>query len=248
MIMLMSAHNGELLSVMDAALITQIRTGAATAVAAKYMAPAKVRQIGVIGSGFEARGQLLALHEVIDFERVHVYSPNPANRAKYAEEMSAQLGKPVIAVDSAEQAVATAEISVLATKTAEPVVNGDWFPAGATILSIGSTRTDLRELDERSFARSSQVLVDHKEQVIDESADVQAALRSGSLAQSSMIEMHEVIGKGQSLRKREDEILIYKSVGTALQDLAVSVEVYRNAKANGIGIDVGEFPMLKSFN
>jgi ornithine cyclodeaminase/alanine dehydrogenase-like protein (mu-crystallin family) len=247
MILLFSGKTGELLAVMDAAKITQMRTGGATAVAAKYMSGKNIKRIGVIGSGFEARGQLLAVNEVITFKTVFVFSPNPENRKRYADEMQKVLGKEVRPVDSAEEAVRDSEILILATKTDRPVIDGDWIPSGCTVLSIGSTRLDLRELDDRSFARASKLLVDHKEQVCQESADVRSALDKQLFSKDNIIEMKDVVGKQQHLRQSNTEILIYKSVGTALQDIALAKIAYQTAVEQNIGQSLGPFPYLKGF-
>lgn len=247
MILLLSGKTGELLSMLDAAVITQIRTGAATAVAAKYMAPQKVRKIGIVGSGFEARGQLLAVNEVIDFEEAAVFSPNQANCEKYAREMSEKVGKPVVSVGSSKDAIQDAEVVILATKTVNPVISGEYISKGCTILSIGSTRLDLRELDDYSFLVGSKILVDHKEQVIEESADVQSALKLQYISDDDFVEMQQVVGERKSLRTNSDEILIYKSVGTALQDLAVAKLVYEKALQQSAGQRIEDFPYLKSF-
>ena len=246
MILLLSGKTGELLAAVDAAVITQMRTGAATAVAAKFMAPKKVRKIGVIGSGFEARGQLLAVNEVLDFEEAVVFSPNQANCERYAREMSDKLGKPVVSAGSSKDAIHDAEVVILATKTSKPVIDGQYLMNGCTILSIGSTRLDLRELDDYSFLLGSKILVDHKEQVIDESADVQSALKLKYITEQDFVEMKQVVGEGKTLRTNDKEILIYKSVGTALQDLAVAKIVYETALAQNYGQHIEGFPYLKS--
>lgn len=242
---LYSGDTGELLCIMDAATITQIRTGSATALAGTLLTAKREVSVGLIGSGFEARGQLSALSQVFSITECKVYSPNAGNRLRFADEMSSKTGIPITPVASAEDAVRGMEVVVLATKSTDPVISGEWIARGATVLSIGSTRLDLRELDDKTLERAAGLLVDHCEQVCAESADVKSALDRGLLSKDDITELSVAVGTGTQVRTSEEDILVYKSVGTALQDLAVAYHVFTTAQLRQMGSQLDEFPYLK---
>lgn len=246
MILLYDSATGELVSIMDAAAVTQRRTAGTTALAAKYMVNGEYDTLGLFGSGFEARGHLELLAEVLPLKQAFVYSPRPHRREQFAAEMSAELGINVIAAESPDQ-VAGLDVVCLATKATEPVISGDWLKPGATVLSIGSTRLDLRELDRRSLERAATLVVDHKEQVIAESGDIADALQSGVLADEQIVSLTDIVVGKATVRTADDDIAVLKTVGTALQDIAVAGLVYETAKAKGLGHDLGYFPALKAF-
>jgi alanine dehydrogenase len=242
MILVYRQDSGALLAVLDAAEVTQLRTAATTAVAGELLAPGGVRELGVLGSGWEAAGHLRAFAHLWPLERVRVFSPNAQRRAAFAARMSEELGLDVVPATSAEEAVGTPAVSVLCTKAPVPVVDGAAFPPGGVVLSIGSTRPDLRELDETTMRRSAVLLVDDARQVVAESGDIAAGLASGALAPEHIVGMHEWAERpspnGRDLRT-------FKSVGTALQDLALAAELIDAAQAAGVGRDLGELTALK---
>lgn len=246
LILLYSIHTGELLAMLDGAYITQIRTGAVSAVVAKKVVRNKVDRVGIIGTGYEARGQLITAHSVFPIRKVKVFSRNEQNRLEYAKEMSNLLNIEVEPVASAEEAVGNQYLIIMATKSAQPVIDGDAINKDAVVLSIGSTRLDLRELDMKAFIRASWVIVDNKEQVIGESADIQEALNQGVLNEEQFVESYE-LDRVQLVKNNNRDLIIFKSSGTALQDLSVAFKVYNAAKEQGIGMNVGEFPYLKKF-
>lgn len=242
MILVYRQDSGELLAVLDAADVTQLRTAATTAVAGELLAPGGAQEIGVLGSGWEAAGHLRAFAHLWPLERALVFSPNAERRAAFAARMTDELGIEVVPVATAADAVGATPVSVLCTKAPVPVVDGDAFPPGAVVLSIGSTRPDLRELDDATMRRSAVLLVDDPRQVVAESGDIAAGLESGALTDDHIVGMHEwtncASANGRDLRT-------FKSVGTALQDLALAAELISAAEATGVGRDIGELTALK---
>lgn len=234
--------DGDVLAIFDADEVTRLRTAATTAVAAEILigsgAPSRV---GIVGSGFEAAAHLRILARRYPVTEASVYSRSPERRAAFASRMSDELAIRVRAVDSPEEAVAGMPLVCLATKDTSPVVDGRTFAAGAVILSIGSTRPDLRELDDAAFKRSSTVLVDSVQNAIAESGDVQSALASKVIGQSDLTAMAEAITELPPARS--GELRVFKSVGTALQDLALAAAIIQ--AANGRGRQLGELAMLK---
>jgi ornithine cyclodeaminase/alanine dehydrogenase len=248
LLLLYSQPSGDLIAVIDAAEVTRLRTAATTALAAEMLAPAGTKQLGLLGSGFEAESHLRLLAGVWPLERVLVYSPTPERRQAFATRMSEELGLSVTAVEHPEEAVGEAKVSVLATKATTPVVDGSAFPPGAVVLSIGSTRPDLRELDRNAFGRACALLVDDAQQVRRESGDVIDALGCGALTGDHIVSMAALDGDSGCLRAEgARDLLAFKSVGTAVQDLALAGSVLRAASAEGRGRELGELVSLKAF-
>lgn len=239
---LYSQQTGEMLALLDGDEITRLRTAATTAVAGQILRPEGTSHLGLVGTGFEAAGHLRAFAHCWPLATVSVYSRSVQRRGQFAETMSEELGIDVRPVESAAHVLASSEVTLLCTKSPDPVVSGDDFAPGSTVLSIGSTRPDLRELDIRTFERSLAVLVDDPAQVLTESGDVAAAIEAGVLRQEQLVSMGDwsdvepVAGR---------DLLTFKSVGTALQDLVLAAELVKGAQTAGFGRDLGELASLK---
>jgi alanine dehydrogenase len=246
LILLYSIHTGELLAMMDGASITQIRTGAVSTVVAKKTVKKEIKSVGIIGTGYEARGQLLTAHSVFPIRKATVFSRNRQNRQEYAEEMSNLLHIDVQPVATAEEAAADQDLLIMATKSPVPVIDGNAIKKDAVVLSIGSTRIDLRELDLTAIERASWIVVDNKEQVIGESADIQEAFKQGVLKEDQFVEAHN-LDRVELVKHSNKDLIIFKSSGTALQDLSVALKIYQAAKEQGLGIHLEGFPYLKKF-
>ncbi len=232
--LLYEERTGELLAMMDASVLTQVRTGAVSAAFVRRVCPDGVPLLGLFGSGFEARGQLEMIARTIPVARVRVYSPNAERRAAFAAEMSQHLGQPVDPVGE-PGAAAAAPLVVLATRATRPVVDGRWFAPGAVIVSIGSTRPELREVDEETMARSGRIIVDHKDQALAESGDIKAALAAGVIRERDIIELSALLRGAGPGRPDPAKLLLFKPSGTAAQDLAVARMVYDRCLATGKG-------------
>lgn len=247
LLLLFSQENGELTAVLDAGELTRRRTAAVTVAAGQLLCPDGAEELAVIGSGFEAEGHLSAFAEVWKLRRVRVFSPSSERRQAFATRMSDQLGIDVTPVGEVGEAVDGMPAVVLATKAREPVVDGDAFAPNAAVLSIGSTRLDLRELDERAFARSAVVLVDNAEQVRSESGDVSSAIENGAIGAERLVPLSVAAADPTAIATADGrDLLTFKSVGTALQDLALAGELVAAAKASGRGRELGELAELKA--
>jgi alanine dehydrogenase len=246
--LLYEAKTGELLALFDADELTRLRTAATTALAATAIVTGTPRRLGLLGSGFEAVGQLRALAALWPLDEVAVYSPNADRRQRFATSMSDELGITVAVVPSAREALRDQGVVVLATKATEPVVDGNDFAPGGVVLSIGSTRPDLRELDKATFARAGTVVADNPGQLAVESGDVAEALDSGALSSQCIVPLAGVRAGDAKLRTSDDrDLLVFKSVGTALQDLAIARDVFQDAVRQDYGVELGELTRLKPF-
>ncbi|MFE5852728.1 ornithine cyclodeaminase family protein [Streptomyces sp. NPDC056500] len=231
--------SGELLAQLDGAYLTAARTGAATGVAAGILAPGRPIDVGLIGSGLEAETNLEGVCAAIEVAKVSVFSPNAERRTRFAQRMAERLGIDVVPVDAAEEA-ASAPVVVVATNTGigtgRIALRGQWLNPGATVLSIGSTMPALRELDVDVIARASLVVSDAPEQARGESGDLIAAAEAGVLG-DKMRPLAQLAAEGAH-RENPTDIAVYKSVGTALQDLVAAHVVYTSAQATGIGTTI----------
>jgi alanine dehydrogenase len=236
-------ETGALVAAIDAAEATQLRTAATTAVAAELLAPDGATELGLLGSGWEATGHLKTFARLWPLKRVYIHSPNQQRREAFAERMSDELQLDVVPVASAEETVAAVPVAVLCTKAPTPVIDGSAFPPGAVVLSIGSTRPDLRELDEATMRRSAVLLVDDPRLVPVESGDIAEGLRAGALRHDHIVPMASYKTTSRSDGR---DLLSFKSVGTALQDLALAAELIPAAREAGVGREIGELTALKA--
>jgi alanine dehydrogenase len=244
--------SGQLLAMMDAHYLTAARTGATTGVATKFMARVDARRVAVIGSGLEARTNLLGVCAVREVERVTVFSPSRERREAFAERMSRELKVEVRACDSPESCVEGADIVVVATNTTGKgdgiAFRGAWVRAGMHINAIGSTMPKLREIDAATFAGAGRIVIDcQTRQIEEESGDVIDALAKGTYDRGKVAELQEVVAGPAAGRDSEDQITLFKSVGTAVQDVASGYAVYQEARRLGVGSEVPDFLELKTF-
>lgn len=248
LVLLYDVETGALLAVLDADEITRLRTAACTALAGRIMVDGAPTVLGLVGSGFEAGGHLRILAALWPLGEAVVYSPSPERRTAFAAGMSAELGITVRAVDTTAEAVAASDTVVLATKATEPVVDGTAFRPGSVVLSIGSTRPDLRELDLATLARTGSLVVDDAVQVAGESGDVIDGLGTGALTEDRLVPIATALTEpGSLVREPGRDLLAFKSVGTASHDLALAGAVLEAARAAGRGRDLGELSSLKPF-
>lgn len=242
-------EEGELLALVDGDYLTTARTGATAGVAAQYLARSDAATVGVIGAGAEARTNFAAMCVVRPVQRVRIFSPRPARREALADEIREQYGIEADAVDRPETAVAGADIVVVATNTmhaADPIAfRGAWMEPGMHVSSIGSTMPILRELDTETFARADHLVVDAPEQMHDESGDVIAAVKEGVYETPSLLAaMVSGVAPG---RTTDEQITLFKSVGTAMQDVVSAFAVYELAQQRGAASAV-DLLSLKAFD
>lgn len=250
LIIICSIEDGRTLAVLDAAYLTAARTGAMTGVATEHLSRPESATVGMIGSGLEAETNLDGVCAVRKIRGVKVWSPNDVRRKSFARRMEERHGIPVVPAGSAEDAVRDADLVVVATNTGNggPVAyKGEWMQAGQHLVSIGSTTPQLREIDPDTFKRADVIVFDAEyEQVLEESGDVVAlhSLGPGSVQPASLQEMLDAT---PSLRPDRESVTLFKSVGTALQDLSGALTVYRRAQELGAGTTVDDLAALKTF-
>lgn len=247
-VLLYGVASGALLAIFDADELTRLRTAAVTALAARALVRKPPQRLGMIGTGFEAEAQVRAVASLWPECEVTVFSPTQANRERFAGHAMRTLGRPVTAAGSATEAVAEAEVVLLATKSKQPVLDGATIARGAIVLSIGATRPDLRELDTATLERAGTVVGDDPAQLASESGDIAEAFKAGVLEPARVVALAAVRGDRALVRTdAARDLVVFKSVGTALQDLAIARAVLEGAAGRGVGTDLGEVTRLKAF-
>lgn len=234
--------SGALLAIMDAQHLTTLRTGATSAVATRRLARSGPAVVALLGSGVEARAQLDAMQADGKVGSARVYSPTAANRERLAADYRARFGMDIAVAASAEEAVSGAELILAAVKSTVPVLLGEWLRPGMHVNSVGTARRDQREIDPETFKRSARVVVDTKEGVFGEAGDAVAARE---VMTSEAHELSELVAGKVPGRGSADEITLFKSVGTGIQDIALAALIYQRAVERSVGIDLGDFPYLK---
>jgi ornithine cyclodeaminase/alanine dehydrogenase-like protein (mu-crystallin family) len=242
---LYAIESGALLSIMDAQHLTTLRTGATSAVATRQLARPGKAVTALLGSGPEARAQLEAMDAAGFVDEARIFSPTPANREALASDFASRFGMKVKPVGSAREACDGASLVLAAVKSSEPVLFGEWLEPGTHVNSVGTARRDQREIDPEVFRRAAITVVDTREGVFGEAGDAVAAVAAQAARPEQVHELSELaIGKVPG-RTGADQITLFKSVGTGIQDIAIAATIYANARERGLGTEIGEFPYLK---
>ena len=233
--MLYDVETGELLSVMEASTLGQIRTGAASGLATRYMARGDASTIGIIGSGYQARTQLEAVCAVREVTHVRVFSRTQEKREAFAADMAQRLNIDVAPVETVEEVVRGAEIVVAITSSREPVLKGEWLDEGAHVNAAGGNNWMRRELDEAAIQRSSVIVVDDLEQAKLECGDLIWPAERGAFRWTMAHELKDVVTGDVPGRPDDASITLFESQGVSIEDVAAAQHVYRRARERGMG-------------
>jgi len=234
-VVLFDARSGTMVAFMAADYLGQVRTGAASGVATQYMARPDASEVGLFGSGKQARTQVQAICKVRKIRRVQVYSPNSERRRLFCEDMSRLCQTEVVPVPRPEMAAEDKDIVITATSSREPVLSGNWLAEGTHVNAIGSNFLVKAELDDVAVRRCDSIVVDSKDQARLEAGDFVQALEEGSISWSDIHELGQVIVGRFTGRAHAEDVTLFKSLGIALEDVAVAARVYAAAQALGLG-------------
>ncbi len=236
MMVLLSAETGFLKAVhLDNGYLTDVRTGAAGAVAAKYLAPQSIETAGVIGAGGQARYQMLALKQVRSFKRLLVYNRTAERAEQYVKEMTAQLGIAVVQAASAEEVVRQSEIVVTTTAATDGYLQADWLHPGLHITAMGSDGEHKQELAAAVFSRANVIACDSKAQVF-RLGELHHARDAGTVTDDNrVIELGDIITGAKQGRTSDEQITVCDLTGTGMQDTVIARMAYELAVAAGSG-------------
>jgi ectoine utilization protein EutC len=233
MMMLLSASTGRLEALhLDNGYLTDVRTAAAGAVAARHLARADARVAGVIGAGVQARLQMAALSKVRPLERVLVWARDGGKADACADDLARRLDLDAIAVSSVERLVLEADVVVTATPAREPLVVADWLHPGLHVTAIGADAPGKNELHPAVLERADLVVCDSRAQCA-RLGELHHALEHG--LEPATIELGEITGGARPGRTSPDQITVCDLTGTGVQDTAIALLAYRKATARGFG-------------
>jgi ornithine cyclodeaminase len=239
LMVLISAQTGRPLAVLlDNGYLTDLRTGLAGALAARYLARDEIKNAGVIGSGGQARYQIRALKLVRDFERLLVFGIEPDQVENYVEEMSHELGAEVIPLKSAEDVIRTCEIVITTTPSKEPYLKSDWLHPGLHITCMGSDAEEKQEIHADVFQHVDRIVCDVKTQAF-RLGELHHALEGGFVSDNdSVIELGDLTSGRVPGRQDPEEITICDLTGVGVQDTQIARYAYQRAMQGNLGLTI----------
>lgn len=229
------ANSGELIALLEANNLGQMRTGAVTGLAAKLLTNPGTTEMGLFGTGFQAETQLAAVATALPLRKAIVFSRDSDRRNAFAKRMSRELEIQVKAADAAREAVENLPLVVTATTSREPVFNGVWLAPGALVCAAGSNWLSKSEIDVETVARAQAVVCDSVAACRHEAGEFIAALAQGVFEWSRAIEFSAVVSQNTIARGSPTDILLFKSVGLAIEDVAFADAIVKLAREKGVG-------------
>jgi alanine dehydrogenase len=231
-VLLFRADAPELVAVIDADKLGQLRTGAASGVAARHLAKSGARSLGLIGCGWQAESQLAAIRVAVpELERVVAYCRTKEDLSAFCEANGAEPGE-------SHQDPAECDVVVTVTSSRDPVLRGEWLQPGALVCAVGANDGRRRELDNVVLERAAFVSCDSLDDAKLESADLIEPVESGVLDWLEVHELQEVVAEEVAGRQSDQDIVVFKSNGLAAWDVAVAAAVVERARAAGAGVEV----------
>ena len=231
-VLLHDGETGELVAIMNASPITEIRTAAVSAVATRALARPDAQRVAILGAGTQARGHVHAMRAVLDDPEIRIW----ARRLEAAEELAGEVGATV--APSIDAALFGAEVVCTTTAAKEPIVEKRWLARGAHVNAVGSSIPTARELDTETIAHCS-LFTDLRESCLNEGGDYILAAAEGAVGPDHIrAELGEVLVGAHPGREHEDELTVFKSLGIAVEDLASAELVLRRARERGVGVEV----------
>ena len=238
LVILYNTEDGSLDAIMDAKDLGEIRTSAVSAVAANHMARKGVENIGIIGTGREARGQIAAMKSVRPIKRIKCWSRTSENREKFATDIEKRDGIEVIPCETGEAAVVGADIVITVSGADDPVLFGEWLVPGMHICAIGATSLYRRELDAEAIKRADVIAVEKMEQAMAECGELIYAAHHRALKWKQVVELHKIVSGKIPGRPSDDAITLVDTIGVGAEDVAVGAFVLQKARQQGVGTEL----------
>ena len=228
---LFKAETTEPLATMEADALGQIRTGAATGLATRLMANSSVEEAVLFGAGWQAETQLQAMDAVRDLRRVYIVNRKPERREEFIRKMQPTVRAELKGSDSAEAAVRSSQIVTTMTSSREPVLKGAWLESGTHVNAAGGNLLLRRELDDDAVLRANRVFVDSLDQARIEAGEFVSAIETGRRHWEDFVELRDVVAGFKPGRTAATDITLFKSLGIALEDVAIAKLVYEQLAA-----------------
>jgi ornithine cyclodeaminase len=234
-ILLFDPETGAPAALMDGRYITAVRTAAVSAVAVRHLARTGSTVLAILGSGVQARSHVESLCRTQVVREVRAWSPTPEHLARFVADARSLSSAAVRPAGTAEEAVRGADVIVLATSSATPMVRSEWVGTGTLVISLGAYRPEMREMDPVLVARA-RVIVDSRAAALVEAGDIVQGIRDGRFSAAHIAgEIGEVLLGRIRGRRSPDEVVIFKSLGMAVEDVAAAHLAYRRAREKGMG-------------
>ena len=228
-------QRGELVALIEADKLGQLRTGATTGVAVQAMADPQATEMGLFGAGWQAQSQLEAVAAVRPIKIAYVYSRDEKSRTRFADQMSEQLAIDVRAVDRPQDAAEDLPIVVTATTSREPVFDGHWLAEGSLVCAMGSNWLTKAEIDTTVVRRADNIVCDSVKACQIEAGDFVAAIENGIFDWSRAVELANVVTGRATGRNTRDSLCLFKSVGLAIEDVAMATRLLTLARQRHVG-------------
>lgn len=236
-IVLCDGRDGTLLAVLDSAEVTAMRTGAATAVAAKYLAPQDTSTATLIGCGIQGRVQLLSLNQVLPLRTVYVFDSDRERTTRFAERMGALTGVEVLPVNDFAEATPVSQVIVTCTPSRSPFLQPHHVSQGTFIAAVGADNHDKHEISSELMA-GARVVADVLDQCV-QIGDLHHALQEGAMTRDDVVaELGDIVAGSVHPGLEEDDVVVFDSTGSAIQDVAAAGIIYERARAVRSGVPV----------
>ena len=236
LITVLDPHTGQPLAIMDGTTVTTLRTSAAGAVTAEYLARPGATDLAVIGSGVQAEAHIRSICRLLPIERVRIWSPNAQNCSGLASRLGAELGLDISAGSSAQQILIEAEIVVTCTTSMTPVLESAWLEPGTTVISIGSFAHNRFEVPDDLLPAAAAIVVDDIETSLEHAGPIVKAVKAGTITVDQLIPFGAVVAGVVNARTNNDEIIYANSVGIGVQDAAAAWAIYLAAQEMNLGV------------
>ena len=232
-VVLFDAQDGTCIGVIEANVLGQMRTGAASAVAAKHLAREGATRLGILGCGFQAETQVACIRATVPtIEHVVAFCRTESNLEDFCARVGAE------PAETHREACVDSDVVVTATTSKDPVLRGEWLRAGALVCAMGANHPSRRELDDVVLERATFVCCDSREQARLESGDLIEPVANGVLDWLEVYELHDVVGGDVPGRQTQDDIVVFKSNGLAAWDVAIGAAALERARERGVGTDL----------
>jgi len=241
LVCLFDGNTGHPRAVLEAGYLTDLRTGAGTALAARHLARADSRILALIGAGRVARNQLLAVAEIFELDTVRVVARSSARAEDFIHRMlraGGRIPRNMRQTGSIEEAIRGADLVIAATTSPHPVIRGPWLRPGAFVAAVGAHMPTAREVDSETIRRAEKRVIDSRNDCLDNAGDLLIPIAEGIIAREDVAEIAEIVSGARPGRQSDEEITFYKSIGVPIQDLVTAQYVARQAAQAGLGMDI----------
>jgi ornithine cyclodeaminase len=235
---LINMQTGRLDAIVEGVWLGMIRTGAASGVASKHLANPGATVLAQLGAGYQGMGQLEAVVTALKIKEARVYARTRDKLEAWCKKMAIKLGIPVLPAASGAEAVKGAQVVNIMTKSATPVIDGDWLQPGQHVNAAGSNALSRAEIDAKTVARCNLITVDSRGTARNECGDLVAAVETGRLSWDTLTEIGEVIAGRMPGRAKPDDITLYESHGMGIQDVYTAAALLDLARSRKVGTEL----------